>query len=166
MSLSDSVQQLLETFMENWSLKILLSPFLATFFYMVGHVDELFLYLATLFLLDLIFGLTRAFLNHDITSKKGKYGAGKALLYLSLVVVANLADKVFLACPVGQCLVELKTFGVEISIQIRAFVISYLCVTEMISILEHLKALGAPVPKTIVRRLRVYKEFHDEGIKK
>lgn len=95
-------------------------------------------------IMDYVTGMTKAWNAGELCSRTGIKGILKKVGYLVIVLVAMGTD--FLI-RYGMAQV-----GVEIHAEffVAAIVIVWLIINELISILENVAALGAPVPKFLV----------------
>ena len=105
--------------------------------------------------LDYITGMSVAWHNAKLSSKKGISGIIKKVGYLVLVIVGMVVD--------WSVMYWLASFGAGEVYQFSfgALVAFWLTMNELISILENLEALKVPVPKfltKVVKRLKVTAE--------
>lgn len=103
--------------------------------------------LLALMVLDFALGFARAWLEGALSRAKLVCGLAKFMLYGGTISCFHLLD-----VGVGGGL-----FGYAAR---DVVAIPYLCVTESLSVLDHLSRFGAPVPKGVVARL---KNFRDGG---
>lgn len=96
-------------------------------------------------------GMAKAWNTGTLCSRTGIRGILKKVGYLVIVAVAMGADYL-LRYGLGQV-------GVHISIEflIAAIVIVWLIINELISILENVAAIGAPVPEFLLKLIRKLK---------
>ena len=111
--------------------------------------------LVAVMVIDYITGMTVAWSNGGLSSKKGIKGIAKKVLYFVLVVVGMVVD--------WSVMYWLSTFGAgEVyKFSFGALVAFWLIMNELISILENLDALKIPVPSflvKVVKRLKVTAE--------
>lgn len=110
---------------------------LSTFIWLVGGVDTYFQALLVAITLDLIMGVSHAYQDGRLNSKKMRIGILRKSCYFAVVALAVLLDRTLLGSqPVA-----------------RTLVISYLLANEALSILEHAAGLGIPIPKALTDKL-------------
>ena len=147
-----------ENIVQEFTWKAIFTPLCSFFAWTVGGADQLLYYLFLLMVMDFIFGFWRAWTRSAFSSNKLKSGGVKFLLYWTIIVVAVTFDRVLAASTFDWKILEVV--GVKIEIQVRSFVLGYLCLTEIVSILEHASFFGAPIPRWLLPKLRVYRENH------
>lgn len=108
-----------------------------------------------LMIVDYGTGIAKAYVNSEISSRTGIIGILKKLGYILIVIVGMSAD--YLITTAGLAI------GIDIpaSFTIGLLVIIWLILNELISILENVVILGAPVPSfliTIISKLKVSAE--------
>lgn len=118
------------------NVKMIISVLLTGFGYVVGGWDIAIKLLLIAIACDYISGLIAAFINDDLSSKKGFKGILKKVLYLMVVAVGVIIDKV-----------------VETNGAIRELVIYYFLSNECLSIIENAAACGLPVPEVLKSKL-------------
>lgn len=101
--------------------------------------------------MDYITGMISAWLDKDLSSRKGIVGIIKKICYMALVAVAMGVDYLIYSgfTAINIDLDNHMWFGLLVAI--------WLIINEMISILENLSKIGAPVPQflnRIVQRLK------------
>lgn len=96
-------------------------------------------------------GMAKAWNAGTLCSRAGIRGILKKVGYLVIVAVAMGAD--YLLCY------GLDQVGVHISVEflIAAIVIVWLIINELISILENVAAIGAPVPEFLLKLIKKLK---------
>lgn len=101
-----------------------------------------------LMLIDIITGLTNAWIKHELDSSILRKGLGKKLGEMAAILIGEM----FVA---GFGLTHLVADGISL----------YIIVMELISICENLEKLGVPIPKFIKRALAIANEgiVEDEG---
>lgn len=106
--------------------------------------------LTVVMLVDYITGMTAAYVNSELSSRKGIRGIFKKLGYYSLVCVGMTLD--YILCS------GLAQIGIEGNKILFGLIVTvWLIINELISILENLSRLDVPIPKfltTIVERLK------------
>jgi toxin secretion/phage lysis holin len=107
------------------------------FAYLVGGWDVLAQALALLMGLDVAGGLIQAFYEKRLNSSIMRKGLIRKTGYFAAIALAVLVDRaLFQSAPA-----------------FRTLVLSYLCVNEALSVLEHLAAIGVPLPEQLKRAL-------------
>jgi toxin secretion/phage lysis holin len=101
---------------------------------------------------DYVSGMVKAYMTSQLSSKIGIKGIIKKLCYMITVVVAMSVDYIL---SLG-----LSTININISnnTTVAMIVTIWLILNEMISVLENLAVIGAPLPKflkTIVKKLKI-----------
>lgn len=117
-------------------------------------VIPLFL-LIILMIIDYGTGLAKAYINADINSKTGILGIVKKVAYLFIVIVGMGADYLMTTALLTIDITLPNNFTVGILVTI------WLILNELISILENVAVMGAPVPTfliTIIQKLKVVAE--------
>ena len=94
-----------------------------------------------LMLIDIITGITNAWIKKELDSSILRKGLGKKLGEISAILIGEIF-------VVGFGLTTLVADGISI----------YIIVMELISICENLEELGVPIPKFIKRALAVTNE--------
>ena len=132
----------------NWQYKSILAGAAAVFVSLIGGWDLLAQALVALIALDIGGGLIQAFYEKRLNSSIMRRGLLRKSGYFAAIMLAVLVDRaVFQSAPA-----------------MRTLVISYLCVNEALSVLEHLAAIGVPLPDQLKRALeRVRKELNDNA---
>lgn len=114
--------------------------------WLIGGITDDVKALFFLIVLDFALGFGYALKNKCISKLALRRGAIKMLIYFSLVIAANLLDK-----PLGS--VHHIFHYVSIN-DARTFVVLYLCITEMISILEKAEKFGIEIPTRLLNSLK------------
>ena len=103
--------------------------------------DMYLLYAVLIFMaIDIITGWAKALKNGNLWSTKSVYGAGRKVLALFVVIIANIIDNI------------LNLNGALILV-----IMFYYIATEGLSILENLAEMNVPFPKQIKEKLEVLK---------
>lgn len=105
----------------------------------------LFYVLITLLLLDMLTGLMKASQTNSITSDRFVRGVFKMIGYTIAVGLIHLLTTVVPMLEIGENIV-----------------IMLLSLTEAISIVENLGAIGVPIPKILLRKLESAKHILEE----
>jgi len=107
--------------------------------------------LVCIMLIDYITGMISAWVNAELSSKKGIIGIVKKICYLFAIAAAMGIDWLIYSgmTQIGIQLDYTIFFGVLVTI--------WLIINEIISILENLAKIGVPLPKflmTVIQRLK------------
>ena len=107
--------------------------------------------LVCIMLIDYVTGLISAWVNAELSSKKGIIGIVKKICYLFAIAAAMGIDWLIYSgmTQIGIQLDYTIFFGVLVTI--------WLIINEIISILENLAKIGVPLPKflmTVIQRLK------------
>ena len=103
--------------------------------------DMYLLYAVLIFMaIDIITGWGKAIKNGDLWSTKSVYGAGRKVMVLFVVIIANIIDNIL---NLNGALVVIIMF--------------YYIATEGLSILENLAEMNVPFPEQIKDKLEVLK---------
>lgn len=105
----------------------------------------IFYCLFILMAIDILSGWAKAFKVGNLWSRKSVYGAGRKMMVIFIVVIANMLDHILQLH--GAFL-----YGIMI----------YYIATEMLSITENLSELGFPIPLQIQEKLEVLKNKEKE----
>ena len=133
--------------LNGWQLKSVIAALASLFCWAIGGWDILAQALALLIALDVIAGLARAFVEKRLNSSIMRRGLIRKSCYFIAIVLAVLVDRSVLHGAPAM----------------RTLVISYLCVNESLSVLEHLSAIGVPLPEQLKRALeKVRHEMDDD----
>jgi len=109
--------------------------------FLLGASDTLLSILIALLVLDYLTGVISAYVSgKQLSSRVGMEGIAKKVMYLALVVLANLMDKV------------LNTPG-----SLRALVLGFLIANESLSVLENCSNCGIPIPLKLKETLEKFK---------
>lgn len=109
--------------------------------------------------LDYVTGFVSAAYRGDLSSDAGLKGIAKKLALLLMVGVANLVDQL-LAVGAGEYLaIELPTGTATV----RTLACFVLAMNELVSILENLAELGAPIPEPLERMVRSVRNRGGDG---
>jgi len=92
-----------------------------------------------LVLIDLITGVMKGFKQKNLSSRRMRSTATKLLVYFSLIIAAHQLTRLN---SIFQWLED--------------FIVIFLAVTEVLSIIENAHELGVPVPKWVIDRLSTY----------
>lgn len=95
--------------------------------------------------IDILTGWVKAFKVGNLWSRKSVYGAGRKMLVIFIVIIANMLDNILQLH--GAFL-----YGIMI----------YYIATEILSIIENLSEIGFPIPPQIQDKLEVLKSKEKE----
>ena len=133
-----------------WQIKSALAALASLFCWLLGGWDVLAQALVALIALDVAAGLARAFAEKRLNSSIMRRGLIRKSGYFAAIALAVLVDRaLFQSAPA-----------------FRTLVLSYLCVNEALSVLEHLAAIGVPLPAQLRRaleKLRHEMDSNDQG---
>lgn len=127
------------------TLNNIMSVILTTFIYLLGGVDVALQCLLVMIILDYISGIVSAIYNKNLDSKIGLKGILKKFMYLVIVCVSVIIDKI-----VGNT-------GV-----VRTLVIYFFVANDGLSIIENMGKMGIPLPKKLIDTLNQLKNKGDE----
>lgn len=145
--------------MQNKELQMFISAVFAGLLYYLGIVAVPIIMLVFAMLVDYITGMSAAWYNSELSSKKGIKGIVKKVSYLALVVVAMIIDWL-ISCGLQQINVNIKY-----SVFFAVLVAVWLIINELISVLENLSRMGVPIPsflKKIINRLKTTVDESEE----
>ena len=127
------------------TLNNIMSVILTTFIYLLGGVDVALQCLLVMIILDYISGIASAIYNKNLDSKIGLKGILKKFMYLVIVCVSVIIDKI-----VGKTSV------------VRTLVIYFFVANDGLSIIENMGKMGIPLPKKLIDTLNQLKNKGDE----
>lgn len=139
-------------------IKGVLTAATATLAAYLGHLVIPVMILAVVMLLDYGTGIAKAWVNGNLSSKVGIVGILKKLGYLVIVTVGMIIDWVIQA-GITQLHIDFK-----LDYLFAMIVIIWLVLNELISILENVAAIGAPVPKWLAKVVVKLKDQTTEQI--
>jgi len=130
--------------LNGWQLKSVIAALASLFCALIGGWDVLAQALVLLIALDVAGGLAQAFYERKLNSSIMRRGLLRKSGYFAAIALAVLVDRaLFQSAPA-----------------FRTLVLSYLCVNEALSVLEHLAAIGVPLPRQLKHALeRARKEL-------
>ena len=133
--------------LHDWQYKSGLAAVSACLVWLIGGWDALAQALVLLVALDVLGGLIQAFYEKRLNSSIMRQGLIRKTGYFAAIALAVLVDRaLFQSAPA-----------------FRTLVLSYLCVNEALSVLEHLAAIGVPLPAQIKRALeKLRREMDNE----
>ena len=134
----------------HWQLKLIFASLSSLFAYLFGGWDALAQALVALIALDVVGGLAQAFYEKRLNSSIMRKGLIRKTGYFAAIALAVLIDRaLFHSAPA-----------------FRTLVLSYLCVNEALSVLEHLAAIGVPLPAQLKRALEKLRHEMDSDDKR
>ena len=107
-------------------------------------------------IIDYVTGMMSAWLNAELSSKKGIKGIVKKISYLALVAVAMIVDWL-ICCGLQQINVDF-----HYSVFFAVLVAVWLIINELISVLENLSRMGVPIPNFLKKLIDRLKNAVDE----
>ena len=107
-------------------------------------------------IIDYVTGMMSAWLNAELSSKKGIKGIVKKISYLALVAVAMIVDWL-ICCGLQQINVDF-----HYSVFFAVLVAVWLIINELISVLENLAKMGVPIPNFLKKLINRLKNTVDE----
>lgn len=128
-----------------YTLNNVFSVILTTFIYLLGGVDVALQCLLIMIILDYISGIASAIYNKNLDSKIGLKGILKKFMYLVIVCVSVIIDKI-----VGN------------TGAVRTLVIYFFVANDGLSIIENMGKMGIPLPKKLIDTLNQLKNKGDE----
>lgn len=147
--------------MEHKGLQAVLTAAVTAFAVYFNALAVPLIVLLVMMIIDYISGMSAAWREGTLSSKKGVDGIIKKVGYMALVAVAMGVDYLIFT---GFAAVNVSV-GFEMLFGILVAV--WLIINEMISILENLSRLGVPIPKFLtkaVKKLKITAEASGEKI--
>lgn len=147
--------------MEHKGLQAVLTAAVTAFAVYFNALAVPLIVLLVMMIIDYISGMSAAWREGTLNSKKGVDGIIKKVGYMALVAVAMGVDYLIFT---GFAAVNVSV-GFEMLFGILVAV--WLIINEMISILENLSRLGVPIPKFLtkaVKKLKITAEASGEKI--
>ena len=136
--------------LNGWQLKSALAALASLFCWLLGGWDVLAQALVLLIALDVAGGLAQAFYERKLNSSIMRRGLLRKTGYFAAIALAVLVDRaLFQSAPA-----------------FRTLVLSYLCVNEALSVIEHLAAVGVPLPAQLKRALEKLRHDMDSDDKR
>ena len=133
-------------------IKGVLTAAMATLMAYLGHLVIPIIVLAGVMLLDYGTGIAKAWVKGELSSKIGIIGILKKLGYLVVVAVGMIIDWIIQA-GMTELHIDFK-----LEFLFAMIVIIWLILNELISILENVAAIGAPVPKWLTKIITKLKD--------
>ena len=125
--------------------------------YYLGIVAVPIIILIVAMIIDYVTGMLSAWLNAELSSKKGIKGIVKKVSYLALVAVAMIVDWL-ICCGLQQINVDIKY-----TVFFAVLVAVWLIINELISVLENLSRMGVPIPNFLKKLIDKLKNTVDES---
>lgn len=125
--------------------------------YYLGIVAVPIIILIVAMIIDYVTGMLSAWLNAELSSKKGIKGIVKKVSYLALVAVAMIVD--WLIC----CGLQQINVNIKYSVFFAVLVTVWLIINELISVLENLSRIGVPIPNFLKKLINRLKTTIDES---
>ena len=144
--------------MQNKELQMFISAAFAGLLYYLGIVSIPIIMLIFAMIIDYATGMSAAFYNSELSSKRGVRGVVKKVGYLALVVAAMILDWL-----ISQGLQQINV-DITYSVFFAVLVAVWLTMNELISTLEYLSRIGVPIPnfmKKLIDRLKTTVEKGD-----
>ena len=143
--------------MQNKELQMFISAVLTGLLYYLGIVSIPIVMLICAIIIDYITGMSAAWYNSELSSKKGIKGIVKKVSYLALVVVAMIIDWL-----ISQGLQQINV-DFHYSVFFAVLVAVWLIIIELISTLENLSRMGVPIPNFLKKIINKLKMTVDKG---
>ena len=144
--------------MQNKEFQMFISAAFAGLLYYLGIVAVPIIMLIFAMIIDYATGMSAAFYNSELSSKRGVRGVVKKVGYLALVVAAMILDWL-----ISQGLQQINV-DLHYSVFFAVLVAVWLIINELISTLENLSRMGVPIPnfmKKLIDRLKTTVEKGD-----
>ena len=123
----------------------------------LGIVAVPIIILIVAMIIDYVTGMLSAWLNSELSSKKGIKGIVKKISYLALVAVAMIVDWL-----IFQGLQQINV-DLHYSVFFAVLVAVWLIINELISVLENLAKMGVPIPNFLKKLIDRLKNTVDES---
>ena len=138
------------------TIQVVVSAVITGLLYYLGIVAVPIIILVIAMIIDYITGMMSAWLNSELSSKKGIKGIVKKISYLALVAVAMIVD--WLIC----CGLQQINVSIKYSVFFAVLVTVWLIINELISVLENLSRMGVPIPNFLKKLIDRLKNTVDE----
>lgn len=148
--------------MQSKEFQMIVSAAFAGLMYYLGIVSIPIIILICAMIIDYATGMTAAFYNAELSSKKGIKGIIKKVGYLALVAAAMILDWL-----ISQGLQQINV-NMNYSVFFAVLVAVWLIINELISVLENLSRIGVPIPnflKNLINRLKTTVDESEEKSK-
>lgn len=117
-----------------------------TFIY-AGDIKLLY-FLMVLMLIDIITGLSKAFKNKNLWSRKSMYGFGRKILIFCIIILANIIDQIL-----------------NLNNGLLMVTIFFYIANEGLSIVENCAEMGVLIPEEIGEKLKVIRSRDNKPMK-
>lgn len=124
----------------------------------LGHLIIPIIVLAAVMLLDYSTGIAKAWVHGELSSKIGILGILKKVGYLIIVAVGMVIDWIL------QAGISELHLDFNLEFLFAMIVIVWLILNELISILENVAAIGAPVPHWLTKIITKLKSQAEEKV--
>ena len=144
--------------MQSKEFQMIVSAAFAGLMYYLGIVSIPIIILICAMIIDYATGMSAAWYNSELSSKRGVKGIVKKVGYLALVVAAMILDWL-----ISQGLQQIN-IDITYSVFFAVLVAVWLIINELISTLENLSRMGVPIPnfmKKLIDRLKTTVEKGD-----
>ena len=139
------------------TIQVVVSAVITGLLYYLGIVAVPIIILIVAMIIDYITGMMSAWLNSELSSKKGIKGIVKKISYLALVAVAMIVDWLIFQ-GLRQINIDMKY-----SVFFAVLVAVWLIINELISVLENLSRMGVPIPNFLKKLINRLKTTVDKG---
>ena len=139
------------------TIQVVVSAVITGLLYYLGIVAVPIIILVIAMIIDYITGMMSAWLNAELSSKKGIKGIVKKVSYLALVAVAMIVDWLIFQ-GLRQINIDMKY-----SVFFAVLVAVWLIINELISVLENLSRMGVPIPNFLKKLINRLKTTVDKG---
>lgn len=143
--------------MQNKELQVFVSAAFAGLLYYLGIVSIPIIMLICAMIIDYITGMSAAWYNSELSSKRGVKGIVKKVGYLALVVAAMIIDWL-----ISQGLQQINV-DIKYTVFFAVLVAVWLIINELISVLENLAKMGVPIPNFLKKLINRLKTTIDES---
>ena len=140
--------------------KLSVSAFLGILTAYLGIAVVPMILLLILMLIDYATGISAAWMNNTLSSRKGILGLLKKVGYLAVIVVGVVCDLLieYAFAAIGQ--------DIAVSYAVGLIIMIWLILNECISVLENLSEMGVPIPgflQRMVKHLKIVTEKTGEA---
>ena len=139
------------------TIQAVVSAVITGLLYYLGIVAVPIIILIIAMIIDYVTGMMSAWLNSELSSKKGIKGIVKKVSYLALVAVAMIVDWL-----IFQGLQQINV-DLNYSVFFAILVTVWLIINELISVLENLSRMGVPIPNFLKKLINRLKTTVDKG---
>ena len=143
--------------MQSKEFQMIVSAAFAGLMYYLGIVSIPIIILICAMIIDYATGMSAAWYNSELSSKRGVKGIVKKVGYLALVVAAMILDWL-----ISQGLQQIN-LDLHYSVFFAVLVAVWLIINELISTLENLSRMGVPIPNFMKKLIDRLKNTVDES---